>query len=68
MTHLSHFIVHINQNKETGFYTGFVTDYPNHIYTEAQSLEELYDNLKDVLKITNGVDEKDLPELVGIFI
>jgi hypothetical protein len=68
MINISHFIVHINKNNKNGLYTGFVTDYPNQIYTEASSLGELYDNIRDVLKVTNGVEDKDLPELVGIFI
>jgi predicted RNase H-like HicB family nuclease len=67
MTNSSHFVVQIKQDAETGWYTGYVADYPNRIYSEAKTLAELYETIKDILILTNGGNE-NIPKLVGIFL
>ncbi len=62
------FTAHIEKDKETGLYTGIVTNLPG-AHTQAASLDELRNNLEEVitlcLECMNEEEINDLPSFVG---
>lgn len=62
------FIAYVERDPETGLYVGIVPGLPG-AHTQAASLEELRDNLREVIQLvleTAGVPESPEPEFVGI--
>ncbi|MEZ4908244.1 MAG: type II toxin-antitoxin system HicB family antitoxin [Saprospiraceae bacterium] len=45
-----HFTAYIEQDKETGFYVGYIPSIPG-AFTQAESLEELQKNLEEVAQL-----------------
>ena len=45
-----HFTAYIEQDKETGFYLGYIPTLPG-AFTQAESLEELQKNLEEVTQL-----------------
>lgn len=60
---------YIEKDPETGFYVGFVPGIPG-AHTQAESLDELQKNLKEVVELCLGEMDaeakKQIPEFVGI--
>ena len=62
------FIAYIEFDPETKMYVGIVPGIPG-AHTQADSLDELRENLKEVLSLCMeeyGSDLKDLPRFVGL--
>ena len=62
------FIAYIEFDPETKMYVGIVPGIPG-AHTQADSLDELQENLKEVLSLCMeeyGSDLKDLPRFVGL--
>jgi predicted RNase H-like HicB family nuclease len=62
------FIAYIEFDPETELYVGIVPGIPG-AHTQANSLDELQENLKEVLSLCMeeyGSDIKDLPRFVGL--
>ncbi len=62
------FIAYIEFDPETELYVGIVPGIPG-AHTQASSLDELQENLKEVLSLCleeYGSDIKDLPRFVGL--
>ena len=62
------FIAYIEFDPETELYVGIVPGIPG-AHTQASSLDELQENLKEVLSLCieeYGGDIKDLPRFVGL--
>ena len=62
------FVAYIERDPDTGWYFGQIPSVPG-AYTQAETLEELRANLKEVLELClEGLSEpvEDLPEFVGI--
>jgi len=62
------FVAYIEFDPETKLYVGIVPGIPG-AHTQAGSLDELQDNLKEVLSLCMeeyGSDLKDLPRFVGL--
>ena len=57
------FTAHIEKDKETGLYTGVVPNLPG-AYTQAASLDELQENLKEVISLC--LEELSADELGGL--
>lgn len=62
-------VAYIERDAETGFYVAVVPGIPG-AHTQAESLDELQENLKEVLELCleemDAEDKKRLPEFVGI--
>lgn len=60
---------YIEKDPETGYYVGIVPGIPG-AYTQAETLDELQINLKEVVELCleemDAEAKKDLPEFVGI--
>jgi predicted RNase H-like HicB family nuclease len=60
---------YIEKDSETGYYVGIVPDIPG-AHTQAETLDELYNNLKEVIKLCieemSPEDRKALPQFIGI--
>jgi predicted RNase H-like HicB family nuclease len=60
---------YIEKDSETGYYVGIVPDIPG-AHTQAETLDELYKNLKEVIKLCieemSPEDRKALPQFIGI--
>jgi predicted RNase H-like HicB family nuclease len=62
------FIAYIEFDPETKMYVGIVPEIPG-AHTQADSLDELQENLKEVLSLymeEYGSDLEDLPRFVGL--
>jgi predicted RNase H-like HicB family nuclease len=62
------FVAYIEFDPETKLYVGIVPGIPG-AHTQASSLDELQENLKEVLSLCMeeyGSDLKDLPRFVGL--
>jgi predicted RNase H-like HicB family nuclease len=62
------FTAQIEKDKETGLYIGIVPNLPG-AYTQAETLDELQKNLKEVIELCleelNPDELSQLPEVVG---
>ena len=60
---------YIEKDPETGYFIGIVPDIPG-AHTQAESLDELYSNLKEVIELCiaemDPADRKSLPKFIGI--
>jgi predicted RNase H-like HicB family nuclease len=60
---------YIEKDRETGYFVGIVPDIPG-AHTPAETLDELYINLKDIIELCfeemTPEERKDLPHFVGI--
>ena len=60
---------YIEKDVETGYYVGIVPDIPG-AHTQAETLDELYKNLKEVIELCieemDPDDRKSLPQFIGI--
>jgi len=60
---------YIEKDTETGYYVGIVPDIPG-AHTQAETLDELYNNLKEVIELCieemDPADRKSLPKFIGI--
>jgi len=60
---------YIEKDSETGYYVGIVPDIPG-AHTQAETLDELYTNLKEVIELCieemSPEDRKALPQFIGI--
>lgn len=60
---------YIEKDSETGLYVAFVPGIPG-AHTQAESLDELYKNLKEVVELCleemDSESKEKLPEFVGI--
>jgi predicted RNase H-like HicB family nuclease len=60
---------YIEKDSETGYYVGIVPDIPG-AHTQAETLDELYKNLKEVIELCieemSPEDRKALPQFIGI--
>ncbi len=54
------FTAHIEQDKETGYYVGYIPSLPG-VYTQAESLDELQKNLEEVTQLC--IEELRLSEI-----
>ncbi|MCS7259334.1 MAG: type II toxin-antitoxin system HicB family antitoxin [Anaerolineae bacterium] len=62
------FTAYVEWDPETGLYVGFVPSIPG-AHTQAASLDELHQNLKEVLELClaeYGGTLEDLPRFVGL--
>jgi len=62
------FIAYIEHDPETNLYVGVVPGIPG-AHTQAATLDELRDNLKEVLELCleeQGGDAEDLPRFIGL--
>lgn len=62
------FTAHIGREQETGLYYGIVPTLPG-AHTQAESLDELHQNLKEVIALCLeelDPDEYDVSEFVGL--
>ena len=44
------YVAVIERDKDTGYYVGYVPNFPG-AHSQAESLDELYDNLQEVLEL-----------------
>lgn len=66
---MSKITAYIEKDTETGFYIAIVPQIPG-AYTQAESLDELQKNLKEVVELClEEMDEeerKDIPDFIGV--
>lgn len=62
------FTAHIEREEETRMYVGYIPAVPG-AYTQAESLDELYLNLKEVLELClEEIPEEEIKQLQSQFI
>ena len=63
------FTAQIERDIETGLYIGIVPNLPG-AYTQGETLDELYQNLKEVIELCleelTEEEVKNLPEFIGV--
>ncbi|MFA5074918.1 MAG: type II toxin-antitoxin system HicB family antitoxin [Candidatus Babeliales bacterium] len=63
------FVSYIEKDPESGMYIGIVPSIPG-AHTQAESLDELHKNLKEVIELCleemEEADKSSLPEFVGV--
>ena len=63
--HVKTFTAYVEWDPETDLYVGIVPGIPGG-HTQARSLDELRQNLKEVLELCLEVEALDVPHFVGI--
>jgi predicted RNase H-like HicB family nuclease len=63
------FTAQVERDPETGLYVGIVPNLPG-AYTQGETLDELYQNLKEVIELClqelTEEELKSLPEFIGV--
>ena len=62
------FTAYVEMDSDTGLYVGIVPGLPG-AHTQAETLDELQENLKEVVELCleeNNISEDELPRFVGL--